>query len=380
MGGLHFTVFLPQVFAQFFVQFHGVYQLHFAFALGFFSVAHNPDVGRNTRVVENIFGQSDDTFQPIVFNDVFAYFAFATASVAREQGRTVVDGRNAAAEVGVVFHFAHHVHQKQQLPVRNRRQANLKTLVFDVLTSLFSSVAHNGLFVNFPSFTIRRIGEHKIKTQMRKTIFTKRGAIGNVLRLFAFYEHITGANSVSFGIYLLPIKHKICFAVRDFQRKVFGFGKHTATTAGRVVNQISAFRYFVFHGREQNMGHQLNNFARGEVFARFFVVFFVKLPNQFFKHIPHSQVGERRQGFAFAVFGFVGAKVNFFVTQFFNEQIGNACLFHGFQLIPQFKLADNFLHVWAVTVQIDFQIGVNVIGIVHQGFKREFGNIPKRIT
>ena len=42
------------------------------------------------------------------------------------------------------------------------------------------------------------------------------------------------------------------------------------------------------------MSHELDDFARSEVLAGFFVVFFVEFADELFEDVAHAEVGERR--------------------------------------------------------------------------------------
>jgi hypothetical protein len=62
------------------------------------AVGEHPDVGGDAGVVEQVERQGDDGLQPIVLDDPAADVALALAGVAGEEGRTVVDLGDAAAQ------------------------------------------------------------------------------------------------------------------------------------------------------------------------------------------------------------------------------------------------------------------------------------------
>jgi len=61
-------------------------ELHPAFPVDFLVVGEHPEVGGNAGVVEQLLGQGDHGFQPVVLDDPAADFRFAAAGIAGEQG------------------------------------------------------------------------------------------------------------------------------------------------------------------------------------------------------------------------------------------------------------------------------------------------------
>ena len=71
--------------------FAGVDELDFALAALLLPVGDNPDVGADAGVVEHLFRQGDDGFEPVVFDDPLADVALAAARAAGEERRAVED-------------------------------------------------------------------------------------------------------------------------------------------------------------------------------------------------------------------------------------------------------------------------------------------------
>lgn len=228
-----------------------------------------------------------------------------------------------------------------------------------------------------PRFSVGRVGEHEVELQVGKAVTAKGGAVLDVLGLLAFYQHVRCADGVGFGVHFLPVQVKARRAAGDLLGKVFGFGQHTAGAAGRVVHEVSALLYFILHRQEQEVRHQLDDFPWRKVFAGFFVVLLVEFANEFFKHVTHSEVGERRQRFAPAVFAFHRREVDVGTRKLFNEQKGDAGVPHGFELVAQLELGDDFLNVGAKAVEVEFKVGVYVGFVVEQGFKGVAALVPK---
>ena len=94
-----------------------VEQLNPAPAPFLLAIGDDPDVGADAGVVEHLFRQGDDRFQPVVLDQPAADVAFAGAGAAGEQRRAAEDdGEPRAVPVLVRAHrleLGHHVLQKQ---------------------------------------------------------------------------------------------------------------------------------------------------------------------------------------------------------------------------------------------------------------------------
>ena len=302
-----FTVFIPQIFSEFLIHFTGINQLYFSFSIGWFIVAQNPDVRRDSCVVKNIVRQLNDDIQQIIFDNISPNIAFATACITRKQTRSVVYRSNTASD-GIFrsdsFHFIHHFHQKQQLSVTrtgNRIrifffapivfQFDFKTVVDDVF-----AVFDVFLFTR-PAFSIRRIRKHKVKLCSGKLVGRKRRTYFDVFRVFALNHHIRFTNGIGFIVYLFSKKIHRSIDCLDFaffiRNKVFRFRKHSTRSAGRIINGNHRWD-FIFDWFKNHMRHQIDDFSRRIMLSCFFVIFFIKFPNQFFKNITHSQIGQSR--------------------------------------------------------------------------------------
>ena len=75
----------------------GVDQLNLALAVLLLAVTEHPDKGADAGVVEHLFRQGNDGFQPVVLDDPAANFAFTAARAAGEKRRAVEDDSGARA-------------------------------------------------------------------------------------------------------------------------------------------------------------------------------------------------------------------------------------------------------------------------------------------
>ncbi len=101
----------------------GIDELHLALAGLFLPVGEHPEVGGDAGVVEELLGQRDDGFQPVVLDDPAADFALAAAGVAGEERRAVEDDGEAAAAVLRGAHLGQHVLEEEERAVIHARRA-----------------------------------------------------------------------------------------------------------------------------------------------------------------------------------------------------------------------------------------------------------------
>ena len=67
LGNLH--AFVAKRLAAFLVTLAGIDELHLALALSRFVAGDDPNVGSNSRIVEQVVGQLNDGFQPVARNE-----------------------------------------------------------------------------------------------------------------------------------------------------------------------------------------------------------------------------------------------------------------------------------------------------------------------
>ena len=80
----------------------------------------------------------------------------------------------------------------------------------------------------------------------------------------------------------------------EFLECFFGNRQHAASSRRSVIEQVRAGFDGVGNRKEEKVRHQLDGVTRGPVFARFFVVLFIELANEFFEHGAHGMVVHRR--------------------------------------------------------------------------------------
>jgi len=83
----------------------------------------------------------------------------------------------------------------------------------------------------------------------------------------------------------------------EFGEAVFGDGEHAAGAAGSVVEDVGGGFDAVGDGEEDEVGHEADDVAWGEVFAGFFVIFFVEAADELFEDGAHGVVVEGGEAF-----------------------------------------------------------------------------------
>ena len=267
----------------------GVDQLHVAFARFWLAVGEYPDVGADAGVVEHVGGQADDGFDQIVLQHVAADFTFAAACATGEQRRAVQHDAETAATFGSRAHFADQMQQKQHRAIGHTRQtgaeATIETLLFVFLADF--------LFDLLPFHTKRRIGEHVVEFRVRVAVIGEGVAWDDVGDILPFDEHVGLADGVGLVVQLLPEHGEPRLRVMLFQILTCD-GQHATRARGRVVNGAHHARLgqhiVVFD--EQQVDHQADDFARGEVFPGGLVGDFGELADQLFEYQSHLTVAD----------------------------------------------------------------------------------------
>ncbi len=180
----------------------GVDQLNLALAVRLLAVAEHPDEGADAGVVEHLLGQGDDGFQPVVFDDPAADFAFAAARAAGEQRRAVEnDGDARAGFVAVALlprlELGDHVDQKQQRAVVDARQ----------LAAVAAKVgpAVDLLLLPFPVHAKGRVGQQVVEAHAIKLVVGQGVAVFDAAVAVPLDQQIGGGHGVGARVVVLAV-------------------------------------------------------------------------------------------------------------------------------------------------------------------------------
>ena len=144
------------------------------------------------------------------------------------------------------------------------------------------------------------------------------------------------------------------------------FGEHPPTATGRIVNGHDGWQ-LPGYGLKNEVGHQVDHLAGGEVFACFLVVFFVEFADEFFKDIAHAQVAQGREFAAIGIGFFKRGQVDAGGSEFFEYVQQNVLSGHVAHLAFEFELLDDLLHVGTEAIQVVFKVGLQDLLVVGGG-------------
>ena len=270
----------------------GVDELNLAFARLLFPVGEHPEVGGDAGVVEELLGQGDDGLQPVVLDDPAADFALAAAGVAGEEGRAVEDDGDAAAAVLRGAHLGQHVLEEEKRAVVHARRARAEAAAEAERVALLLDVA----LLLLPLHAEGRIGEHVVEGPFLAVGVAVEAVLGegvaedDVVGVLAFDEHVGFADGPGFVVPVLAEEHGLGVGV-EVADVFLGDGQHAARAAGGIVDgfdDVAAGE--VFLRREEEVDHELDDFARGEVFPGFLVGLFRADPDEFLEDVTHLDV------------------------------------------------------------------------------------------
>ena len=211
-----------------------------------FAISQYPDVGGDAGVVEEIQGQCNDGFQPVVLDDPATDVALALAGVAGEERAAVVYFGEAAAEFGAVLHLGQQVGKEQHLAVAgagNERIFRIAGMRDDEARIFHAVLAAHAFEVALPALAIGRIGEHEIEFARGEGVAGQGGMLGaadDVVRrvTLALQQQVGLANGIGLGVDLLAIEMGgDLFAMVGGQllQGFLGNGQHATRAAGAVI-------------------------------------------------------------------------------------------------------------------------------------------------
>lgn len=145
--------------------------------------------------------------------------------------------------------------------------------------------------------------------------------------------------------------------------------QHAARSAARIVNRKDSalFADALFIAGQKKAGHQADNIAGGEMFARIFVQRFVKLPNQLLEDRAHE-----------GVIYPIGVKVDIFeALQDLEEQPGFVQLGDG---VVEVEFLQYLAHVGAEAADVIAQVGGHVGRVTQKFFKIVAGGVKESVA
>ena len=167
----------------------------------------------------------------------------------------------------------------------------------------------------------------------------------------AFDQEVRRGHRVGARVVVLP-KHLHGSLLVVGSDPVLGFRQHAAGAAGRVADghDHAGLRQHLRVGLQQQVHHQLNHLARGEVIARCLVGGFVEAPDQVFEHQPHGDVVDP-----------VRMKVD--LAELGDDLVEPVGLFQFLDLFLELEAFEDFADVFGEPVDVIGEMPGDIIGI-----------------
>ncbi|EXI65746.1 MAG: hypothetical protein AW08_02958 [Candidatus Accumulibacter adjunctus] len=173
------------------------------------------------------------------------------------------------------------------------------------------------------------------------------------------------ADGVGLGVDLLPVEMRgdlLAVLAGKLLKRLLGDRQHATRTTGGVVEEVGAGFDLVGDRQEEQLRHELHGVARRPVFAGFFVVLFVEASDQLLEHRPHAVVVEARvPDRSVAAEHRVGAEVDVRRKQPFDQRAERVGLGEPRDLVAEFEVLEDVLHVRREAVEVGLEIGLELL-------------------
>ena len=346
------------------------------------AIGQHPDVGRNTGVVEDVLGQRDDGFEPVVLYDPATDVALALTGIPREQRRAVMHLDDATADPGRGLHLRELVDQEHELPIAGTGDHpvfRVAAMLGDEAQILELLAAAQAVEIRLPALAVRRIGEHEMEIVRRERIRAERGAVADVVRLGALTleQQVGLGDGVGFRLDLLAVEMDgdvLAVLPGQLGETLLGQRQHAARTAGTVIDQIGAGFEAVGDRQKDQVGHERHHVARGEVLAGLFVVLLVETADQLLEDRAHGMVVERGQSLvAILIQDGLRAEIDPGIQELADEMAEDVGLDQRRDLVAELEFVEDLLDVGGKAVQIRLEVGLELLmlGAVLQIAQRE---------
>ena len=301
----------------------GVNQLHLTGPAGGLVLIENPNVGADAGVHEHIGGQLNDAVQPVVLQNVAADFGRAGARVPGEQRRAILNDGHLTLGIQLLQAIEH----KQLLPVGNLGQAGGKT---SVLTPCSFSL--HSLLLTLPVNPEGRVGNDVAEGVVREFVFAEGVTKTHIVRIAAADHHVRLGNGEGGRVELLAEAGDLHLRI-DIVNALFHAAEHLTGAHGHVVNCDIFLLAQISAGKEQ-VSHQVDNVAAGEVRSCFFAEGLGEAANQILKDVAAINRAD-----------LIRAKITLLGGKLLDDQVEGVALHHALDDVVKVKLGQHVLHV-----------------------------------
>ena len=159
--------------------------------------------------------------------------------------------------------------------------------------------------------------------------------------------------------------------------------QHAACPACTIVASIGSILDLSGNRHKDEVGHQFDGVARREVLSGFLVVFLVESPDQLLENHAHGVVVQPRQtNRAIIIQNRIRAEVDGGRNKLLNDRAEDVGIDHSADLIPEFELVQNLLHVGRKAVEIGFEVALELLSLSagFEVFQAEWRTIAERLA
>ncbi len=220
----------------------------------------------------------------------------------------------------------------------------------------------------FPFHAKGRIGQAVIEGFPRQAIGGKGVAEDDVPDVLAFDEHVRLADGVGLGIEFLPIHDEARIGIQAGEM----FARHAQHAAGagsRIVDGTHHARLgqgFVVLDEEE-IDHEPDDFARGEVFAGGLVGEFGELADEFLEHRAHLGIADD-----------VGMEIN--IGELLGNEIEQSCFGEAINLGVELEALKDVAHGGRKCLHVSAKVFGDMILIAHELLQVEGRGVVKELV
>ena len=335
----------------------GVDQLHLARPMEGLVLAQHPDIGGDARVHKLVRGKLDDGVQPVVFQNIAADLAGAAAGVAGEEGGAVLDDGHFA----VGSQFGETIQHKELLTVGDLGQARREA----------AQLAPGGfglhrLLLPLPVDAEGRIGDAILEGEALELVVGQGVAEPHVVGVSAADHHVGLGNGEGGGVELLAEAGDLDVGIQIVDTFLHA-GEHLAGAHGHVVDGDVALLRQIGVG-EQQVRHEIDDVAAGEVGSGFLAEAFREAPHQVLEDIA-------------AVHGadLVGTQIALGAVELLDDQVQRVAVHHALDHAVELELGQHVLHVGGEARQIVAEVALDVVRVGQEPVEGEPADVVELV-
>lgn len=340
----------------------GVDELHLARAVHGLVFGDEPDVGGNAGIVEQIRRQLHDGLHQIAFNHIAADFAGTAARVAGEQAGTILNDGHAARAILQLLDAVEH---EQHLSVADGGQAGAEAPV----VALLGFLLHVGLFA-LPVDAEGRVGDDIVEGMPGELVVVQGVAVFHAAGVAALDEHVSLGDGIRLRVELLPEAGQVGVG-RNVMQPLRQAAQHLAGAHRHVIGGLGAAALadvILFRG-DQQLGHQVDDVARGEVRSGLLVIALGELADQLLKDIAHIRGSDA-----------LGAHIALRGGKLLQHHKEHLAADHRAHLIGKLEVLDNVLDVVGEALQVVVEVAFQIVRVAEQPAEGEAAGVVEAVT